>query len=65
MQSKSSPSTRCPWFNKLTATAESFNFKKKIKDRRCLTTYMGSSATQAMCASWQASIIVDMLDLLI
>ena len=28
-------------------------------DRRCLTTYLGSSATQAMCASWQASTIAD------
>jgi hypothetical protein len=33
--------------------------------RRCLTTYLGSSATQAMCASWQASTIADMPDMLI
>jgi hypothetical protein len=33
--------------------------------RRCLTTYLGSSATQAMCASWQASTIADMPDMVI
>jgi hypothetical protein len=34
--------------------------------RRCLTTtYLGSSATQAMCASWQSSTIADMQDIVI
>jgi hypothetical protein len=33
--------------------------------RRCLTTYLCSSATQAMCASWQASTIADMPDMVI
>jgi hypothetical protein len=34
-------------------------------NRRCLTTYLGSSATEAMCASWQASTIADMPDMVI
>jgi hypothetical protein len=34
-------------------------------NRRCLTTYLGSSVTQAMCASWQASTIADMPDMVI
>jgi hypothetical protein len=36
-----------------------------IHYRRCLTTYLGSSATQAICASWQASTITDMPDMVI
>jgi hypothetical protein len=31
------------------------------RHKRCFTTYVGSSATQAMFASWRASIIADIM----
>jgi hypothetical protein len=42
-----------------------YKIQKRNPYSTCLNTYLGSSATQAMCASWQSSTIADMQDIVI